>query len=109
MFFKMDKIPIEYIVTIIIGCALTWLIFILALAKFSKACSQFVSFRKNVETDLTGMGTNIRKMQLSFQELTVEQRRTNKLLIELIEAQKNANPLSGLEYELVEEEEIIPG
>jgi hypothetical protein len=30
------------------------------------------------------------------------------LLVELIEAQKNANPLSGLEYELVEEEEIIP-
>jgi len=55
------------------------------------------------------MGTNIRKMQLSFQELTIEQRRTNKLLIELIEAQKNTNPLSGLEYELVEEEEIIPG
>lgn len=103
----MDKLPIEYIITLIIGCGLTWLIFILALAKFSKLYSQFILFRKAVETDLVGMGTNIRKMQLSFQELTVEQRRTNKLLIELIEAQKNANPLSGLEYELVEEEEII--
>jgi len=105
----MGKIPIEYIITIMIGCGLTWLIFILALAKFSKVCSHFADFSKNVETDLTGMGTNIRKMQLSFQELTIEQRRTNKLLIELIEAQKNTNPLSGLEYELVEEEEIIPG
>ena len=104
----MDKLPIEYIITLIVGCALTWLIFILTLAKFSKLCSQFTRFRKAVETDLTGMGTNIRKIQLSFQEMTVEQRRTNKLLIELIEAQKNANPLSGLEYELVEEEEIIP-
>jgi len=104
----MDKMPIEYIITLVVGCGLTWLIFILALAKFSKICSQFTMFRKTVETDLTGMGTNIRKMQLSFQELTVEQRRTNKLLIELIEAQKNSNPLSGLEYELVEEEEIIP-
>jgi hypothetical protein len=104
----MDRIPIEYIITIIIGCALTWLIFILALAKFSKICTQFSIFRKTVETDLTGMGTNIRKMQLSIQESTVEQRRTNKLLIELIEAQKNSNPLGGLEYELVEEEEIIP-
>lgn len=102
-------ISIEYKIILVVGCVLTWLIFILALAKFSKICLQFVRFRKNVETDLTGMGTNIRKMQLSFQELTVEQRRTNKLLIELIEAQKNANPLSGLEYELVEEEEIIPG
>jgi hypothetical protein len=101
------KLPTEYIVILIIGCGLTWLIFILALAKFSKICTQFTSFRKNVETDLTGMGTNIRKMQLSFQEMTVEHRRTNKLLIELIEAQKNSNPLSGLEYELVEEEEII--
>ena len=105
----MDKFPIEYIITLAVGCALTWLIFILALAKFSKLCAQFIKFRKTVETDLTGMGTNIRKMQLSFQEISVEQRRTNKLLIELIEAQKNANPLSGLEYELVEEEEeIIP-
>jgi len=104
----MGQMPIEYIVTIAIGCGLTWLIFILALAKFSKACTEFSRFRKTVETDLTGMGTNIRKIQLSFQELTVEQRRSNKLLIELIEAQKNSNPLSGLEYELVEEEEIIP-
>lgn len=103
------EISIEYKIILGIGCVLTWLIFILALAKFSKICSQFIMFRKTVEVDLTGMGTNLRKMQLSFQELTVEQRRTNKLLIELIEAQKNANPLSGLEYELVEEEEIIPG
>ena len=102
-------ISIEYKIILVIGCVLTWLIFILALAKFSKICTQFALFRRTVETDLTGMGTNIRKMQLSFQEMTVEQRRTNKLLIELIEAQKNANPLSGLEYELVEEEEIIPG
>ena len=101
-------ISIEYKVVLVIGCILTWLIFILALAKFSKLYSQFIQFRKNIETDLTGMGTNIRKMQLSFQELTVEQRRSNKLLIELIDAQKNSNPLSGLEYELVEEEEIIP-
>ena len=104
----MDRLPIEYIITLAIVCGLTWLIVILTLAKFSKICSQFVSFRKNVETDLTGMSATIRKMQLSFQELTIEQRRTNKLLIELIEAQKNANPLSGLEYELIEEEEIIP-
>ncbi|MDD5698147.1 MAG: hypothetical protein PHH77_05975 [Victivallaceae bacterium] len=104
----MDKLPIEYIVTLVVGCVLTWLVFILALAKFSKLCSQFGKFRQAVETDLTGVGTNIRKMQLSIQEMTVEQRRTNKLLVELIEAQKNANPLSGLEYELVEEEEIIP-
>ena len=101
-------ISIEYKIVLAIGCVLTWLIFILALAKFSKISTQFIQFRKVVETDLTGMGTNIRKMQLSIQELTVEQRRTNKLLIELIEAQKNANPLGGLEYELVEEEEIIP-
>jgi len=101
-------ISIEYKIILALGCVLTWLIFILALAKFSKVCSHFTSFRKNVETDLTGMGTNLRKMQLSFQELTVEQRRSNKLLIELIEVQKNSNPLSGLEYELVEEEEIIP-
>ncbi len=104
----MGNIATEHIVILIVGCGLTWLIFILALAKFSKICTQFSSFRKNVETDLTGMGTNIRKMQLTFQELTVEQRRANKLLIELIEVQKNSNPLSGLEYELVEEEEIIP-
>jgi hypothetical protein len=103
----MGKLPIEYIITLAVGCALTWLIFILTLAKFSKLCTQFTAFRKTVETDLTGMGTNIRKMQVTFQELAVEQRRTNKLITELIEAQKNANPLSGLEYELVEEEEII--
>ncbi|MBU8902428.1 MAG: hypothetical protein KOO69_06790 [Victivallales bacterium] len=97
----------EYKIILVVGCVLTWLVFILALAKFSKIYIQFVQFRKKVETDLAGMGTHVRKMQLSFQELTIEHRRTNKLLIELIEAQKNSNPLSGLEYELVEEEEII--
>jgi len=40
----MGKIPIEYIITIMIGCGLTWLIFILALAKFSKVCSHFADF-----------------------------------------------------------------
>ena len=104
----MNGLPIEWTITLIVGCALTWLIFILALAKFSKLCSEFLKFRKSVETDLAGLSVNIRKMQSSFQELTVEQRRTNKLLVELIEVQRNSNPLNGLEYELVEEEEIIP-
>ncbi|MDD5727184.1 MAG: hypothetical protein PHV59_01350 [Victivallales bacterium] len=103
----MGKLPVEYIITLIVGCGLTWLIFILALAKFSKLCAQFSKFSKTTETDLAGIGTSVRKMQLIHQEMVVGQRRTNKLLVELIEAQKN-NPLNGLEYELVEEEEIIP-
>jgi len=103
----MGSYPIELTIGLLLGAALTWFIFILALAKFHKYCNEFSQFRKNVDTNVTGISTNIRKMQLAYQELIVEQRRTNKLMIELIEAQKNSNPLSGLEYELVEEEEII--
>ncbi|MCP3967393.1 MAG: hypothetical protein GY750_08355 [Lentisphaerae bacterium] len=44
---------------------------------------------------------------IKYQKLVIEQRRTNKLLVELIDEQKNNHPLHGLEYELVEEEEII--
>jgi hypothetical protein len=102
-----DKMPIEYVIALIIGISLTWLIVILALAKFSKLCLQFSKFTKNTQDNLLDMGANIHKMQLASREMLIEKRRNNKLVAELIEAQKNYNPLNGLEYELVEEEEEV--
>ena len=105
----MDKMPIEYVVTLIIGTALTWLIFVLALAKFSKLCLQFSKFSKNTQYNLLNMDANIHKIQLASREMLIETRRNNKLVAELVEVQKNYNPLDGLEYELVEEEgEVAP-
>ncbi|MCP3968702.1 MAG: hypothetical protein GY750_10010 [Lentisphaerae bacterium] len=62
-----------YYITLIAGGALTWLIFVLAIARFSKFYAQFIVFRRDLDTNITGMGTNIRKIQNTFQELVIDQ------------------------------------
>ena len=97
---RMEKIHAEYMIIFIIGLSLTCLI--LALVKFSKLCVQFSKFTKNAKDNFDDIQEDIKKMQLSSREMIIEKRRNNKLVEELLDAQKNYNPLDGLEYELVE-------
>lgn len=77
-----------YYITLICVGVLTWLVFVLSMAKISKFYLQFLTFKRDMDTNLTGIGANLKKYQNSFSELTIEQRRTNKLLVELIDIQK---------------------
>jgi hypothetical protein len=79
---------IQYITLIVVG-VLTWLVFILGVAKFSKFCLQFIVYRKDLDINLTGMGSSVKKLQNSISEMILEQRRTNKLMLELIDSSKS--------------------
>lgn len=83
---------------------LTWLVFVLGMAKLSKFYLEFIKFKKNAETNLSGYATNLRKMQVSMGEMVLEQRRANKLMLELIE--KTGQMV--YEYEIEEEFEEVP-
>jgi hypothetical protein len=74
-----------YNVTLIVVGLLTWLVFILGVAKFSKFYLQFIVYRRELDTNLTGMGSGVKKLQNAIAEMILEQRRTNKLMLELIE------------------------
>ena len=69
-------------------CVLSWLVFVLSMTKVSKFYMQFFAFKRDTDVNLTGVGADLKKYQNSFSELTIEQRRTNKLLTELIELKK---------------------
>ncbi len=73
---------------LIVGGTLTWLVFVLTMAKLAKFYFQFTVFRRDMDTNLTGMGTNLKAMQTFLSELIIEQRRANKLTLELIDAIK---------------------
>ena len=77
-----------YYITLIVVGVLTWLVFILGVAKFSKYYVQFVVFRKDLDINLTGLGSSVKKLQNSISEMILEQRRTNKLMLELIDNSK---------------------
>lgn len=76
-------------ITLIVVGSLTWLVFILGVAKFSKFYLQFTVYRKELDTNLTGMGSSMKKLQNSISEMILEQRRTNKLMLELIDNSKS--------------------
>lgn len=76
-------------ITLIVVGALTWLVFILGVAKFSKFYLLFTLYRRELDTNLTGMGSSMKKLQNSISEMILEQRRTNKLMLELIDNSKS--------------------
>lgn len=75
-------------ITLMVVGGLTWLVFVLGMAKFSKYYLQFTGYRRELDTNLTGMGSSMKKLQNSISEMILEQRRTNKLLLELIDKDK---------------------
>jgi hypothetical protein len=82
---------------------LTWLIFVLAICKFSKLYLEFKSLQKEIETNLHGMSVNLRTMQASMAEMLIEQRRANKLMIELIDHSRLLLENIEIEEEVIEE------
>lgn len=76
-------------ITLIVVGSLTWLVFILGVAKFSKFYLLFTLYRRELDTNLTGMGSSMKKLQNSISEMILEQRRTNKLMLELIDNSKS--------------------
>ena len=97
------------LITLICVFSLTWLVFVLGMAKLSKFYLEFKKMKKTVETNLSGYAPNLRKMQVSMSELVMEQRRANKLLVELID--KTGQMV--YEYEIEEDGEVehieVPG
>ena len=90
-------------ITLMAVGSLTWLVFLLGMAKFSKYYLQFTGYRREIETNLTGMGSGMKKLQNSISEMILEQRRTNKLLLELIDKDKAA-----IEYQTPEAQDAVP-
>jgi hypothetical protein len=98
-------------ITLIVVGSLTWLVFVLGMAKFSKYYLQFVGYRKELDTNLTGMGSGMKKLQNSIAEMILEQRRTNKLLLELIDKDKAVEDYQTpetpeIEYQIPEKQEV---
>lgn len=86
--------------TILIWVALviTWVILLLALVKVFQFYKQFMELKRVVELDLTGMITQMKKMQAELTEFSLEQQRTNRLTIEMLEVQRQ-----GMIAEIIEE------
>lgn len=92
-------------ITLIVVGSLTWLVFILGVAKFSKFYLLFTLYRRELDTNLTGMGSSMKKLQNSISEMILEQRRTNKLMLELIDNSKagiggNSGTEPQIEYQI---------
>lgn len=92
-------------VSIIMICVftLTWLVFVLGMAKLSEFYVRFKEFKKSTEMNLSGLATNIKKMQVSITEMVHEQRRGNKLAAELID--QMGNMTFEFEQEISEEDD----
>ena len=86
----------HYLVVIAVG--ITWIILLVALYKFFKFCKQFLELKNTLESDLLGLVSQLKKLQAEVTEFTLEQQRTNRLTIEMLEVQK-----SGMIAEIIEE------
>lgn len=83
----------SFTITLTVVGVLTWLVFVLGMGKFSKFYGKFVRFSKDQDTNLTGLGSVIKKMQNTLSEMVTEQRRANKLMLELIELNRGGAPV----------------
>jgi hypothetical protein len=76
---------------IILGivAGLTWLILVLAVCKFSEMYNDFKKLKKEVGSNLAIISSNLKASQATVSEMLIEQRRTNKLMLELLTHNKN--------------------
>ena len=86
-------------VLLVIGVLLTWLIFVLGVAKLAQFYLLMSQARREVDTNLTGIANQLGKLQTLVAELLKEQRRTSRLIADLTDLKKAE--MTG-EYEIVE-------
>jgi hypothetical protein len=84
---------------IIVGivAGLTWLILVLAICKFSEMYNDFKRLQKDVSSNLAVISSNLKSSQATVSEMLIEQRRTNKIVLELLNHNKDF--LNTLEVE----------
>ena len=86
-------------IMLIISVMLTWIIFILGVAKLAQFYLSMNKARHEVDSNLTGIAGQLGKMQTMIAEMLKEQRRTSRLIADLTDLKKAE--LTG-EYEIVE-------
>ena len=86
-------------VLLVIGVLLTWLIFVLGVAKLAQFYLLMSQARREVDTNLTGIANQLGKLQTLVAELLKEQRSTSRLIADLTDLKKAE--MTG-EYEIVE-------
>lgn len=86
-------------VLLVIGVLLTWLIFVLGVAKLAQFYLSMNKARREIDTNLTGIANQMNKLQTLVAELLKEQRRTSRLISDLTDLKKAE--MTG-EYEIIE-------
>ncbi len=86
-------------IMLIISIVLTWIIFILGVAKLAQFYMSMDKARHEVDSNLTGIANQLGKMQTMIAEMLKEQRRTSRLIADLTDLKKAE--MTG-EYEIVE-------
>lgn len=86
-------------IMLIISVVLTWIIFILGVAKLAQFYLSMNKARHEVDSNLTGIAGQLGKMQTMIAEMLKEQRRTSRLIADLTDLKKAE--MTG-EYEIVE-------
>lgn len=87
-----------------VGAGLTWLIVILVLVQLSRFLAKFEKGRQELESNIIGMGGQLKKIQTTLAELLIEQKRVTRLTLEGLDLKKAE--MTG-DFEIVEEP--LPG
>ena len=87
------------IISIITVISLTWLIVMLGVVKISQMAILVKKMEKSVDVNLTGIASQMQKLQTITAELLKEQRRTSRLISDLTDLKKAE--MTG-EFEIVE-------
>ena len=87
------------VVSIITVVSLSWLIIMLGVIKISQMAILVKKMEKSVDMNLTGIASQMQKLQTITAELLKEQRRTSRLISDLTDLKKAE--MTG-EYEIVE-------
>ncbi len=83
-----------------IGGGFTLLIFFLGMAHLSRFYKSFTEARSEVDTNMMALVAQLKRLNTQLTDLTVEQRRLSRLMLEQIELKKAE--LTG-DFEIVEE------
>jgi altronate dehydratase len=87
------------LISAIVSVMLTWLIVMLGVVKISQMALLVKKMEKSVDMNLSGIASQMQKLQTIAAELLKEQRRSSRLISDLIDLKKAE--MTG-EFEIVE-------